>query len=59
MQGYVDDQDEPTNSYAPTIEGWQAIEPTLAPGGTPGRCFVAMSFDDSLDLAYSQGIRCR
>jgi hypothetical protein len=41
----------------PTINGWQELEPTLSAGGIPGRCFVAMSFDPSLDEAYSLGIK--
>ena len=32
------------------------MEP-LAPGGVPGTCFVAMSFDRSLDPAFDLGIR--
>lgn len=40
-----------------TIAGWEAIEPTLTTGGIPGRCFVAMSFDPSLDGAWQLGIK--
>lgn len=57
LQGVTDDSGASTDDYAPTIDGWQAVEPTLSPGGTPGRCFVAMSFADSLEHAYSQGIK--
>jgi hypothetical protein len=46
---------EDTVSYAPTIQGWQAVEPTLSVGGEPDRCFVAMWFSDELDPAYSGG----
>ena len=46
--------DEP--AYQPTIDGWQALEPMLRPGGEPGRCFVAMWFDDSMDMVYSEGM---
>lgn len=37
------------------VEGWASLEP--APGGIPGRGFVAMSFDPSLSDAYTQGIQ--
>lgn len=57
LQGYLDEYGRSTGGYAPTIEGWQAVEPTISPGGDPERCFVAMSFDASHDLAYSQGIK--
>src|ERR1035437_2074872 len=40
-----------------TIPGWQELEPMPLPGGVPGRCFVAMSFDPSLDSAYEIGIK--
>jgi len=40
-----------------SVPGWQEIEPIPAIGGIPGRCFVAMSFDDSLDDAYRLGIK--
>jgi hypothetical protein len=36
-------------------EGWELLEP-LSGGGVPGTCFVAMSFDRSLDKAYDVGI---
>lgn len=45
------------NTYQLTIPGWQEIEPIPPLGGTPGRCFVAMSFDPSLDVAYELGIK--
>lgn len=41
----------------PTIDGWQYLEPRVPVGGIPGRCFVAMSFDASLDEAYELGIK--
>ncbi len=37
-------------------EGWVRLEPASG-GGLPGRCFVAMSFDKSLDVAYADGIQ--
>jgi hypothetical protein len=48
---------EGRTEYAPTIEGWQYLEPRSPSGGVPGRCFVAMSFDPSLDDAYNLGIK--
>jgi len=40
-----------------TTKGWQRLEPPVGGGGIPGRCFIAMSFDPSLDNAYELGIR--
>lgn len=57
LQDYADDLGDKINGYAPTIEGWQTIEPTLNPREDPSRCFVAMSFDESLSDAYSLGIK--
>lgn len=37
-----------------TVQGWTAVAPVE--GGVVGTCFVAMSFDVSLDEAYQQGI---
>lgn len=39
-----------------TPDGWARLEPS-AGSGIPGRCFVAMSFDKTLDLAYAEGIQ--
>jgi endogenous inhibitor of DNA gyrase (YacG/DUF329 family) len=39
-----------------TIDGWRQLEPTLKPGGEPGRCFVASSLDDEMDEPYRNGI---
>lgn len=36
-----------------TVEGWNQLTPV---GGVPGSCFVAMSFDPSLDSAFTEGI---
>lgn len=47
----------PARFYSPTIKGWQAVEPASQVGGEPGRCFVAMSFDDSLDSVFARGVR--
>ena len=38
-----------------TVKGWEKVQGPL--GGFPGRCFVAMSFDATLDDAYESGIR--
>jgi hypothetical protein len=43
--------------YALTVPGWERLEPMPLPGGVPGRCFVAMSFDLSLESAYALGIK--
>jgi hypothetical protein len=40
-----------------TQRGWVRIQPGQIPGGTPGTCFVAMSFDESMDEAYDVGIK--
>jgi len=39
-----------------TPEGWARLEPPAA-GGIPGRCFIAMSFHESLNAAYANGIQ--
>ncbi len=44
--------EEPT--YMLTMPGWARLEPGLQ--GVPGRCFVAMSFHESLTDAYTDGI---
>lgn len=45
----------------PTIAGWIATEPRSVAGGTPGRCFVAIWFDDSMrdpyELGFAKGIK--
>jgi len=46
---------EGANHYGPTVDGWKQLEPSFLPGGDPGRCFVAMWFDDGLDSAYITG----
>lgn len=40
-----------------TVKGWERLEPPSGRGGIPGRCFIAMSFDPSLNDAYEIGIR--
>lgn len=44
------------NGLQLSAEGWARLEPTVS-GGIEGRCFVAMSFDPSLQEAYDLGIR--
>lgn len=43
-------------AYLITIDGWRMIEPTVRPGGEPGRCFVASWLDDQMDEPYRTGI---
>jgi hypothetical protein len=45
---------EPGHAFKLTIDGWRTLEPQLG-RGIPGRCFVAMAFDPSLDDAWTQG----
>jgi hypothetical protein len=52
---YRGDRDKVEN-VSITVDGWRTLEPG-AGAGIPGRCFVAMSFDSSLDQAYDEGIR--
>src|SRR5437879_4640321 len=40
-----------------TMKGWDVVEPQPVVGGIRDRCFVAMSFDPSLNDAYELGIR--
>lgn len=39
-----------------TVEGWNRIQPLPQLGGIPGRCFVAMWFDDSMVDVFELGI---
>jgi hypothetical protein len=41
--------------YRIAAKGWDHLFP-VASGGVPGTCFVAMSFDESLDPAFDLGI---
>ena len=36
-----------------SVEGWRQVQPLPRPGGIPGRCFVAMWFDDSMRMKPS------
>jgi hypothetical protein len=49
--GYVGPRDL---EFQMTVPGWNTVAPTE--GGVAGTCFVAMSFDRSLDAAYRDGI---
>ncbi len=40
-----------------TVKGWDRLDPGRGGAGIPGRVFVAMSFDPSLDAIYEQGIK--
>jgi hypothetical protein len=40
-----------------TVKGWDRLDPASGGAGIPGRVFVAMSFDPSLDEPYQKGIR--
>ncbi len=42
--------------YSLKVAGWERLESASLRGGIPGKCFVAMSFDDSLKEAYERGI---
>ncbi len=53
-RGNLGRDDDEENEYVVTVKGWQKLE--IPPGGIPGRCFVAMSFDPSLNEAYESGI---
>ena len=39
-----------------TVEGWKRVQPLSQPGGIPGRCFVAMWFDPSMQSVFELGI---
>jgi len=36
--------------------GWNRVQPLSQPGGIPGRCFVAMWFDPSMNDVFELGI---
>ena len=40
-----------------TVKAWVHLDPSSGGGGIPGRVFVAMSFDSSLDEIYRLGIK--
>jgi hypothetical protein len=44
-----------SNNFLVTVKGWERVE-TVHNSGIPGRCFVAMSFHDSLNEAWEKGI---
>jgi hypothetical protein len=39
-----------------TMDGWNRVQPLSRPGGIPGRCFVAMWFDESMNEVFELGI---
>lgn len=43
-------------SFWITAKGWEYLAPST-PSGVPGTCFVAMSFDQSLNAAFDDGLR--
>jgi len=45
----------PGDRFVVTSEGWKRLS-SSAPGGTLGTCFVAMSFDPSLNEFYDNGM---
>jgi hypothetical protein len=54
-EGYVNDK-KFTPKLQLTPKTWERFEKAGTGGGTPGKCFVAMSFEESLNPAYHQGI---
>jgi hypothetical protein len=55
--GYLDIPSGNRNRTAITVKGWDWLDRGSAGAGIPGRVFVAMSFDPSLEEAYAHGIR--
>lgn len=43
-------------TYILKAKGWQELQSAKTQGGVPGKCFVAMSFHESLKEPYEQGI---
>lgn len=39
-----------------TMTGWNRVQPLSRSGGIPGRCFVAMWFDESMNEVFELGI---
>ncbi len=39
-----------------TMKGWNQVQPLPRQGGIPGRCFVAMAFDPTLNDVFDLGI---
>lgn len=44
-----------SDSFQVTAKGWERVE-TVHNSGIPGKCFVAMSFQESLNEAWERGI---
>jgi hypothetical protein len=54
-QGLLQGSREQPANFRITGKGWEFLYPLTA-GGAPGTCFIAMSFDPTLDDAYQNGI---
>jgi len=55
-QGLIEVRHSKATDCRITAKGWEHLNPPAA-GGIRGTCFVAMSFDSSLDDAFNRGIR--
>jgi len=53
--GYLDKRGDDLLTLS--VKGWDHVEPLSGVAGIPGRCFVAMSFEEELDEAYLLGIK--
>ncbi|MBI2998711.1 MAG: hypothetical protein HYY46_09730 [Deltaproteobacteria bacterium] len=51
---YVNQKFRPLFQLTPKT--WERFEEAATGQGTPGKCFIAMSFDESLNEAYDQGL---
>ncbi|HLY20745.1 MAG TPA: hypothetical protein VKR61_26140 [Bryobacteraceae bacterium] len=45
------------NGVRLTVFGWERVQPPPTAAGIPGRCFVAMAFRPTLDIAFRDGIK--
>jgi hypothetical protein len=48
--------DSDRTQFTLSPEGWKRTQPVPRRGGIPGRCFVAMWFDDSMNEVFELGI---
>ena len=46
----------PVLEFKLTVQGWEKLQPITKNGGTPGRCFVAMWFDPTMNEIFELGI---
>jgi hypothetical protein len=53
-QGLLNARLNRPDDFQISAAGWDRLHPTI--GGAPGTCFVAMSFAQSLDTAFDEGI---